>query len=195
MTNKSATRKAAAKKPATRKAETKKRISTSTAEVARANSERSAKKRTELLLAKLSRAKAEIERRIDSNGGVYPFNKGRVTVAEVCRVAGVRKSVLQGPKHKKTTNVELLAWIEELKKKMTVGSDSVRRAVTQRADDWKQKYLDAAHHSNLYHLQMVSLSSKLAASEKKVKELEAEVVRLQVAVSGGRVSKLPENKR
>ena len=158
-------------------------------------SDLSAKKRTDLLLGKIAKARSEIERRVDSNGGIYPFNKGRVTVAEVCRVAGVRKSVLQGPKHRKTTNVELLAWISDLKKRMSVGSESVRRAVTQRADDWKQKYLQAAHHSNLYHLQMVSLTSRLAESEKKVADLEAEVVRLQIAVSEGRVTKLTTKKR
>ena len=113
----------------------------------------------------------------------------------VCRRGGTRPAVLQGPNHKATTLVEVNQWVASTQKKLIAGHASVRKTVTQRADNWKQLYTAAAHQSNLYHLQMVTLRNQLQERQQKIAELEAENLRLQEAISEGRVVRMPSNKK
>lgn len=151
--------------------------------------------RTKKLVMKLRHAMASIESDIEANEWIYPYNKGRVTQAEVCRRAGTRAAVLQGPVHKEKMLVEVNQWVASIQRKLITGHTSVRQAVTKRADDWKQLYAAAAHHSNLYHLQMVTLRSQLKECERRIKTLESENLQLQVKVSEGRVVHISNSKR
>jgi hypothetical protein len=146
-----------------------------------------AKARTKELVARIRKAMAEIEAEIEANDGIYPFNKGRITQAEVCRRAGTSPAVLQGPTHKSSTLREVKAWLAAIDRKVAAGHKKIRRKVTDRSDKWEGLYLAAAHQSNLYHLQLTTTNAKLEAREIKIKELEAEIVRLQISGSNGAV--------
>lgn len=149
-----------------------------------------AKARTKELVARIRRAMALIESEIEENQGIYPLNKGRVTQAEVCRRASTSPAILQGPTHKNSTLREVKAWLAEINRKVAAGHKKIRRKVTERSDKWEELYLAAAHQSNLYHLQLTTANAKLEARENTIKELEAEIARLQVIQSKGAVVEL-----
>jgi hypothetical protein len=91
--------------------------------------------RTQAALERLCRAKQEIEADILANGGIYPFNYGRVTQSELCRRADVKKATLQNLVHKDTTRVEVINWLSALDSRLTKTRDSTRERVTAVADN------------------------------------------------------------
>lgn len=53
------------------------------------------KERTAKVIAKVREAMKEMELDIQNSEGIYPFNGGRITVAEVCRRAKISNMTLQ----------------------------------------------------------------------------------------------------
>lgn len=153
------------------------------------------KGRSQALSAKLDNAMKSIELEIEKNDGIYPLNGGRLSQAELCRRAGIGKAVLQGESHKKTTLVKVNKWLDGIRKRQISGSKVVRKTVTDRADDWKQRYELAANHSNLYHLQMVTLQNRLERANARITELEAENLKLYSDLSHGKVVRMPKPKK
>lgn len=141
----------------------------------------SAKARSEQVVEKIKAAKATIEDEIEANDGIYPYNAGRVTQAEVCRRAGVKNVTLQGKIHKTTTKVELDRWLAELHVKVVRGSRNVRRKINEKIDSWKEAHRQIA---NAYHLDSILF----AKSRARIVELEQEndALRAQLASSGER---------
>lgn len=154
-----------------------------------------AKSRTEEVVAKIRKAMAAIELEIDKNDGIYPFNGSRLTRAEVCRRAGVHKITLQGPAHRETTRKMIDVWLKKVKERMVIGKRAVRRAVTDRAENWHERYLKAANMTNLYHVQLVSLNNVLAKRDARVHELEERVNQLQAELSDGKIVRMPKRGR
>lgn len=144
--------------------------------------------RTELVAAKVAEAMRSIETEIECNDGLYPLNGGRLSRQEVCRRAGIRSSVLDGPCHRSTTLPKLRSWLEAVHKKMILGKRSVRKAVTERADGWKARAEAFAHQTNLYHLKMVTIEHQLLDANSRVRELEETVSALQSELSRGKVT-------
>ena len=72
------------------------------------------KSRTKEVVKKIREAMQTIELDIDQNEGIYPFNGGRLTQAEVCRRAGVHKITLQGPAHRATTREMIEVWLKKV---------------------------------------------------------------------------------
>lgn len=127
----------------------------------------SAKERTANVVSRLRQAMKDIEKDVDENEGIYPYNKGRIDQSEVCRRAGVSKVTLQGPSHKLTTKQEVDDWVTRQKTSAVVGARRVRRKVTERVEGWK------AHHekiANQYHLAEL----ELVEARRRIKELENE---------------------
>ena len=137
------------------------------------------KSRTKEVVKKIREAMQPLELDIDQNEGIYPFNGGRLTQAEVCRRAGVHKITLQGPAHRATTREMIEVWLKKVKEQMVTGKRAVRKAVTDRADDWHGRYLKAAQMTNLYHIQFVSLNDLIAKREARITELEDQLVQQQ----------------
>lgn len=131
-----------------------------------------AKKRSQEVIAKLRKAMATIELEIEQNDGLYPYNGGRITQAEVCRRAGVSKITLQGPAHKTSTKKLVNDWVVRVAAGAVTGKRSVRKTVTARADAWKEAHAAIA---NAYHLDKL----KLIEAQRKIAELEAEVAALR----------------
>jgi hypothetical protein len=148
------------------------------------------KSRTSKVKEKFRDAMHAIEIDIEQNDGIYPFNAGRVTQAEVCRRAGAHKVTLQNSSHKTTTRETINSWIKAINSKIITGKKAVRKTVTIRADDWKARYLRAVNQTNLYHLQMVSLQSALRESKDLIAALEEKNLQLQTEVSKGRVVRI-----
>ena len=149
-----------------------------------------AKLRTDEFVRKLTDAMKLIELEIDSNDQLYPFNGGNLNQAELCRRAGVRNVSLQGKAHKTTTKVMVDEWIAKMTAKMVTGSRRVRRAVTERADYWKEAHRKIA---DTVHLNVILLETEKTRNRK----LEDENQRLRehlAKMSDGKIVALPKKK-
>lgn len=141
------------------------------------------RQRSSAVVASIRKAMTTIEGEIEQNDGLYPYNKGRVTQAEVCRRAGIRKTTLQGPSHKESTRVELDRWLKRLEAAVVKGRKSIRRTVTERADQWKEELERIA---NEYHkTELVLVDVRL-----RVRELEEENAALRAQLALGIARKI-----
>lgn len=137
--------------------------------------------RTQLVKSKLKRAMSTIERELEEHENIYPYNRGRLNQAEVCRRAGVKKVTLQGKSHKTTTKVVVDDWLLKVKGPLTPSSKAVRRKVTDRADYWKGAHEAIAQQQHKIHIQLVQLKEELAAVSKERDELATKVRELTAA--------------
>ena len=154
-----------------------------------------AKDRTARVVAALDEAMSTMEKEIKDNGGIYPRNSGRVSLAEVCRMAGVHPITMMGQAHKETTRVKILKWIDGLGSKLIKGKASVRREVTKRAVSAEENFQGiAAMFQAMYQVEIPKRDAELEKLRSRTKELEADNMRLQEQVSKGRVVRLPKAK-
>lgn len=143
-----------------------------------------AKSRSDDVVVKLHKAMATIESELEINDGIYPFNKGRLSLAEVCRRAGIHKITLQGEAHRQTSRLVVKKWLDTLERHLVSGSKSVRSRVTSKIDDWKTRYTDLARtYNELYAIEIVHRDAEIDAAFAKIAELEAEVVSLRAQLS------------
>jgi hypothetical protein len=142
-----------------------------------------AKSRTSSFVSKLKQAMALIESEVEQNEGLYPFNAGRLTKAELCRRAHVDDQTLQNKTHKATTNKMVDEWIENVKGKISQGKFVVRRAVTERAEHWKREHARIANAYTLAELEHNERLIELAALGKENEELKQEILELREMLS------------
>ena len=126
--------------------------------------------RTTKFVAKLTKAMREIEQDIAMNEGLYPYNAGRLSQAEVCRRAGVLNRSLQGKKHKDTTRVDVEAWRKGVLARIVSGKKDVRKMVTDRAEAWKNEANKAAQAQ---HISQLRLQDELERNLKLKEDNEA----------------------
>lgn len=119
-----------------------------------------------------------IEGEISSNEGIYPHNKGALSLAEVARRADVHPTTFFSPKQRELGS-EVKAWLEKLKTKETVGRGPVRRELATRVADWARLYekLQQSHRDTELDLQQCQ--AELAIAGKEIARLQAENTRLQ----------------
>ena len=128
----------------------------------------SGKKRTEGVVQRVKAAMSAIELEIDANDGLYPFNKGRVTYAEVCRRANVRNTTLLKPAHKNTTRGAIEEWLAKLSGNLVKGRKSIRRKVTERATVAEE---NSKQTETQYHIARLELQD----ARRKIRELQQEL--------------------
>jgi len=132
-----------------------------------------------------------IEREIDANSGIYPYNDGRLTVDELLHRAGKSPAYLQ----KKAPRIRTLrhdanAWIKRVKGQIASGAPSVRREVNQRVkavnkqiDEIRQNYHEA-------ELQLTRVTSELTDAVRKMGELKTKNAELLQQLAGKAVVSL-----
>lgn len=130
------------------------------------------KARTTNVIAKVREAMKDMELDIQNSEGIYPFNGGRITVAEVCRRAKISNMTLQAPSHRDSTKVVVEEWIKKLTVRLTTGAKIVRRAVTDRAEEWKRVHDEIATAYHIDHLTLVNVRAELDEAQGRIKELE-----------------------
>lgn len=154
-----------------------------------------AKARTSRVSAAIEKAMKIMEKEIADNDGIYPRNSGRVSLAEVCRRANVHPITLMGESHKGTTRVAILNWKEGLVSKLVKGKTAIRQAVTKRAVSAEESFQDiATQFQAMYQVEIPKRDAELEALRLRVKELEAENIRLLEQISHGRVVRFPRKK-
>lgn len=142
-----------------------------------------AKSRSSTFVSKLKETMSLIETEIGENEGLYPFNAGRLTKAELCRRAGVDDQTLQNPTHKSTTNKMVDAWLNQIKASVAQGRTVVRRVVTERADHWKQEHNRIANAYLLAELEHNERLFKVTALTEEVMQLKNENAGLREMLS------------
>lgn len=114
---------------------------------------------------------------MQSNGGIYPHNGGAVSMAELARRAGISESSFYKKEPENLALKERAAlWIDTLKKKETVGRMRVKKTLSQRAEDWRQKH-DALQQRHI--CTELELQASKADWEKECKELTEKIATLE----------------
>lgn len=156
------------------------------------------KARTTDVIAKVREAMKQMELDIQNSEGIYPFNGGRITVAEVCRRAKISNMTLQAPSHRRSTKVVVEEWIKKLTVRLTTGAKIVRRAVTDRAEEWKRVHDEIATAYHIDHLTLVNVRAELEDSKSRIKELEeinATLLEQLKMVSGQNITPIGKGKK
>lgn len=130
--------------------------------------------RTQEVVVKLRAAIKIVERELDEHEGIYPFNKGRLNQAEICRRAGISNVTLSTPAHRETTKKMVDAWLLATKNATANGSKSVRRAVTDRADNWKRAHAAIAQSYRIAELELLDMKSSVKKLKSEIKNLSDE---------------------
>ena len=133
-----------------------------------------AKKRTQAVVTKLRASMKTIEAEIDAHEGIYPLNGGKLSQAELCRRAGISNVTLATPAHRDTTHKMVEAWLTRIKSTAVTGRKSVRRAVTDRADDWKRAHAAIAQSYRAAELEYLDMRATVQKLQRSVQKLEDE---------------------
>ena len=127
----------------------------------------SSKQRTTDFIQKIRTAMVKIEGEIDANHGVYPYNGGRLSQAELCRRADVTNVGLATPAHRNTTRKMVGDWLDRVNSSKITGRKSVRKAVTDRVDDWKRQHDAIAQSYRVAELEHLELKRKYKILEEE----------------------------
>lgn len=138
--------------------------------------------------SKIHKAMKAIEADIEENDGIYTYNKARVTNSEVLRRAGVSAALLQGSAHKSTTRVEVKEFVARVAARLVSGHKRVRRAVTDRADEWKALYHELQNGWALAELEYVTRQQQVADLEKLVAALQKELAEARKEAVAGKAA-------
>ena len=129
--------------------------------------------RTLLMEQSVAQAMQAISSDLQANGGIYPHNAGAISMAELARRADISESSFY---KKQPENIALKQraklWLDTLKKKETVGRMRVKKSLTQRAEDWKEKY----HALEQRHIRTELELQSLEARWQKVSDEKAELI-------------------
>lgn len=156
------------------------------------------KARTTKVISKVREAMKVMELDIQTSEGIYPFNGGRISVAEVCRRAKISNMTLQAPAHRDSTKVVVEEWIKKLTVRLTTGAKIVRRAVTDRAEEWKRVHDEIATAYHIDHLTLVNVRVELDEAHGRIRELEkinAVLIEQMQKVSGMNVTNINKGKQ
>ncbi len=97
-------------------------------------------KRSADVKQRVQEAMATILAEIKANHGIYPHNGGAISMNEVARRAAIHNTTLHTPKQSELGE-QVKLWVDSLKKKEVIGRMRVRRTFSERAEDWKTRYL------------------------------------------------------
>lgn len=127
-----------------------------------------------------------IEKEMTDNDGIYPHNKGALSLAEVARRADIHPTTFHTAKQQ-TFGKEVKAWLDALKEEKVVGRGPVRRELADRVADWKQQYegLQQAHRETELELQQVQAEWQQLQDELDKLRREHERVLKQLAAATG----------
>jgi hypothetical protein len=133
--------------------------------------------RSDEITARWLNAKKTIEEEISGNDNLYPHNRGRLNVKEVCRRAEISQQTLYakvGP-HRTTTLVEIKDWCES-KASRTV--PEIRKTTMDGIQFWKAELHKVATQIHKYELD-------LAEKDRAFHELQEENKKLRALLQPG----------
>jgi hypothetical protein len=140
--------------------------------------------RTAQMEQQVIEAMQAIQADLQANGGIYPKNGGAVSMAELARRAGISESSFYKKEPENVALKERAAlWLDTLKKKETVGRMRVKKTLSQRAEDWRQKH-DALQQRHICtELELQASKAEWENERKKVTEKIATLERENAALT------------
>jgi hypothetical protein len=130
-----------------------------------------------------------IESEIHEHEGIYPLNGGKLSQAEVCRRAGISNVTLSSSAHRETTHKMVDVWLKNIKMSTVTGRKNVRRAVTDRAEDWKRAHAAIAQSYRAAELEFLDMKSTIRNLEGEVRKLSSENAALRKLLESAGASK------
>lgn len=130
--------------------------------------------RREAVVAKVDEAIAVIAAEIEK--GTYQGAK--ITVAEVCRRAGIGLSTLKNATHE-TTRARLRKWLEKANKSQTLRNSSERKASDRKDASLSRKLEILSRELDLFKLQFEDICRRNDDLEQSNRDLRAENARLR----------------
>ncbi len=112
-----------------------------------------------------------IREEMAANEGIYPHNKGALSLAEVARRAGIHPQTFHKERYVELAK-EVKQWLDALRKGAVVGRMHVRKTLDTRVKEWKQLYED------LLETHRIS-ETDLEVAEEKLRELQKDYDKLQ----------------
>lgn len=132
-------------------------------------------------VAAVKAAMREIEREIETNGGIYPLNNGRLTLQELLRRAKKSSAYLE----KKSPPIVALkrdvsVWLALANGRMITGAKNIRREVTARVGQ-------ASDEVKAIRQAWAEAELEFAEAEKTIDKLKQENASLQRRLSDGKI--------
>ncbi|MGQ7939612.1 hypothetical protein [Paraburkholderia sp. D1E] len=140
---------------------------------------------------------ATIDGEIAANKGIYPNNGGALSAAELARRAGVHETTFYSPAQKEKLGKDVKEWVEKIQASHIVGKGRVRRALSERLEDWETLYQGLKQSHRDTELELQQTEAELAEARKEVERMRDENagLRQSLAQSGHKkIVPLPKKK-
>lgn len=102
-----------------------------------------------------------MQKEISENGGIYPRNKGRISLSELARRADVCVTSFYTENQCNFREGDVADWISKLKGKETGGEVQNRRSLDTRIADWKELYNNLAQSHRDTELELQQTRAEL----------------------------------
>ncbi len=153
--------------------------------------------RTAGVEARVRETMVTIQTEMAANNGIYPNNGGAVSMNEVARRAKISETTLFSPKQKELGR-HVKAWVESLKRTEIVGRKNVQRTVSERSEDWRNKYLALQDVHIATELDLQDANVQLQDAQTALTELEEKYNALLTQMrdgSAGKITPFPKGNR
>lgn len=175
-----------------KKAPTGKAAKLSKQELLKRAAQEQGQQRTEEVHSKVRAAMRSIESEIAGNEGIYPGNKGSLSMNELARRAGIHNTTLHGEKYGDLLE-EAKAWLERIKSGATIGRLRVRKTLAARVSEWRELYEGLQQSERDTNLALQQKEAELEAAKAELESLRKQVGQLkaQLDAKAGKVVQLP----
>lgn len=150
--------------------------------------------RTEAVVSAVRSAMATIEAEIAANDGIYPGNKGALSLNEVARRASVHSTTLFGPKYKALKS-DVDEWLRTVKSKAVTGRMRVRKEMTERVGAWRELYEALLESHHISELDLQEAQHQLEVAQAEVARLRDENAKLTALLSANSANKVVSLRR
>ena len=139
-------------------------------ESALARHERNALQTHERVRAMMGKIKEEMA----VNNGIYPHNKGALSLAEVARRVEIHPLTFHKPRYVELGK-EVKEWLTTLKQREIVSRTGVRKELGTRLQEWKQMYEDLLETHRLTETDLAVAQAKLDDALREIETLRQRV--------------------
>lgn len=101
-----------------------------------------------------------IKKEMEANGGIYPHNKGALSLAEIARRVGIHPLTFHKPRYVAICQ-EVREGLETLRQGAVVGRTQVRKTLKNRALEWKQLYEDLLQAHRVSEIDLALAEARL----------------------------------
>jgi hypothetical protein len=143
----------------------------------------------------LNDAMKMIEDDVQANGGIYPLNKGVISIQELLRRAGKSAGYLE----KKNARIvalkaDVTKWIDSINSKVVRGAKFIKRTVTERVDEANEEIREIRQARTEAELEYWITQDKLKAALATIADLQKQNASLLAQNSATKVVAIADRK-